>query len=413
MEPVDETITFARRAVVSRQLFFSHRKARVMFGLGGLDVLLSFIFAVLPDDRTSDESRAYGIFVAQAVLAWMNVVASAALLTVVYVTYSVPRRELTFERQSRIGSLAIVKVGQILSNIALLGYPTPTRQFFALTLALLGLAQVSFALYVVRAARELFTRRIRPPLVIKALLDMKGESIGAGKQIADPLTLGMLERLEGIVKIRHQMKFSVRSGRAYLVFGVALLLVFSIFQWSWEFAKVLTYQNRFFSKAQISAIDASSNLHMYWPSYARAAGVAGVDDAWSLHPGGAGCQDSGSCRYPRDGANSAPYPLPSAGARVVLVVLGGLSAEAEYLDFLRFRQRPGWSADGIELLMRSQIPTNAVPNWIATLTGITPDLVGVLGNRNIGTTAYDNIFRMMRRFSDAWHTDRPSQYAYP
>ena len=43
---------------------------------------------------------------------------------------------------------------------------------------------------------------------------MKGESIGAGKQIADPLTLGMLERLEGIVKIRHQMKFSVRSGRA-------------------------------------------------------------------------------------------------------------------------------------------------------------------------------------------------------
>ena len=47
-----------------------------------------------------------------------------------------------------------------------------------------------------RGARETFSRRIRPPLVIKALLDMKGDVWGK----AEPLTLGMLERLEGIVK---------------------------------------------------------------------------------------------------------------------------------------------------------------------------------------------------------------------
>ena len=43
---------------------------------------------------------------------------------------------------------------------------------------------------MVGRAREAFTRRIRPPLVIKALLDMKGEILGSTK--AQPLTLGML-----------------------------------------------------------------------------------------------------------------------------------------------------------------------------------------------------------------------------
>ena len=236
---------------------------------------------------------------------------------------------------------------------------------------------------------------------------MKGESIGAGKQIADPLTLGMLERLEGIVKIRHQMKFSVRSGRAYLVFGVALLLVFSIFQWSWEFAKVLTYQNRFFSKAQISAIDASSNLHMYWPSYARAAGVAGVDDAWSFHRAVPAARTGAA--LPGDGANSARTlyrrrarawcwwcwaaspPRPSTSTSSASASAPAICRRHRAADALPDPDEP------------AQLDRDA--------TGITPDLVGVLGNRNIGTTAYDNIFRMMRRFSDAWHTDRSSQYA--
>jgi len=48
--------------------------------------------------------------------------------------------------------------------------------------------------------------------------------------------------------------------------------------------------------------------------------------------------------------------------------------------------------------MRVQIPTNAVPNWLALVTGLTPDIVGALGNRNLGTTAFDSIFRTMDRF---------------
>ena len=52
--------------------------------------------------------------------------------------------------------------------------------------------------------------------------------------------------------------------------------------------------------------------------------------------------------------------------------------------------------------MRAQLPTNSVPNWLATVTGLTPDMIGALGNRNLGTTAYDNIYRMMGRFSEHW-----------
>ena len=153
---------------------------------------------------------------------------------------------------------------------------------------------------MIHNSRDLFTKRIRPPLVIKALLDMKGEVVS--KAEAEPLTLGtlerleglshmhaqglaqmhalrvcmhahacmhapvhmhaymrtgMLERLEGIVKVRNQMKFSVRAGRQYLITGVAVLLVSSFLQWGWEFTKILTYQNRYFTLKQVADITAA------------------------------------------------------------------------------------------------------------------------------------------------------------
>ena len=36
-------------------------------------------------------------------------------------------------------------------------------------------------------------------------------------------------------------------------------------------------------------------------------------------------------------------------------VLGGLSADYDSINFLRFRSRVGWNADGIEMLMRVQV----------------------------------------------------------
>ena len=116
------------------------------------------------------------------------------------------------------------------------------RQFVIFLAALFRLVQIFYHLHLIRISREPFSRRIRPPLVIKALLDMKGESLGATK--VKPLTLGMLERLEGIVKVRDQQKFNVRSGREYLIGGVIILLFFSFAQWTWEFTKVLTADDR-------------------------------------------------------------------------------------------------------------------------------------------------------------------------
>ena len=72
------------------------------------------------------------------------------------------------------------------------------RQFVIFLAALFRLVQIFYHLHLIRISREPFSRRIRPPLVIKALLDMKGDAIAT----AEPLTMGMLERLEGIVKVR-------------------------------------------------------------------------------------------------------------------------------------------------------------------------------------------------------------------
>ena len=390
---------------VSCTLFFSHRQARWLAGLGALDLLLCFIFITLPDNRDPDYPNSELIFGVQMAGAWLNLVLTIGCLVLVWVTYSVPQRKLTFDREARAQYLAIVKFVQLLCDMLLTAFPTTMRQFVALFILTIQIVQIFYALYVVRRARDVFTRRIRPPLVIKALLDMTGERAAE----VDPFTLDMLERLEGLVKVRTQMKFSVRSGRQFLVFGVAALLVASLFQYSWEFAKILSYGNRYFTRSQIETIMSEANLPMYWPSYAADPQGGGVGDAWDYRPGGAGCQASASCRFPRDESNSRLYPIPNGGQRVVLVVFSGLNADREYVDFLRFRTRAGWAADGIQLVMRNQLPTNAVPNWFATLTGLSPDLAGIFGNRDIGRSAYDNIFRVMSRFREKWWTTLPDE----
>ena len=226
---------------VSCALFFSHRQARWLAGLGALDLLLCFIFITLPDNRDPDYPNSELIFGVQMAGAWLNLVLTIGCLVLVWVTYSVPQRKLTFDREARAQYLAIVKFVQLLCDMLLTAFPTTMRQFVALFILTIQIVQIFYALYVVRRARDVFTRRIRPPLVIKALLDMTGERAAE----VDPFTLDMLERLEGLVKVRTQMKFSVRSGRQFLVFGVAALLVASLFQYSWEFAKILSYGNRY------------------------------------------------------------------------------------------------------------------------------------------------------------------------
>ena len=140
--------SLARRAVVSRRLFFQHRIARPLWILGCLDLLLAVVFAIMPDDRVPESDQVTGIFTSQLVVAWLNVLVSAAILALVFNTYSVTQRELTFERQSRIGYLVVVKVAQILLDISLTAYPTFLRNLLGLSLAGLNVIQIGYALYV-------------------------------------------------------------------------------------------------------------------------------------------------------------------------------------------------------------------------------------------------------------------------
>ena len=225
---------------------------------------------------------------------------------------------------------------------------------------------------------------------------------------------------------------------------------------------MLTYQSRHFDRQQLEAIDRNSNLPMYWPSRAFDAAASQPLPEWKYEPGSP--VDCEGCDFPRSASNSRPKPVPNSNTRVVQIVIGGLPAGSQYTQFLSFRQRPEWDDDAIELTMRVALPSNAVPNWLALVTGLTPDIIGALGNRNVrsmataldsrilnpetktpshnpatlspepepfpytpspnphsvsvtpspwpspyeprpnqvGSVAFDNIFRMMRRFEDRW-----------
>ena len=54
----EQNITFARRAVVSRRLFFSHKIVRPLFAFACIDVVVALIFAIIPDTRMADNHLA-------------------------------------------------------------------------------------------------------------------------------------------------------------------------------------------------------------------------------------------------------------------------------------------------------------------------------------------------------------------
>lgn len=210
----DTTGKAKRRLEAGRRLVFGNARARVAVLLAVADLLVAIVFALLPDTRVesstaNSDQRFAAVFITQVTLSWLNVAIGTVLLGVLWVTYSVPKRRVTFERLGYLWYVVVGKMAQMLSDVALLGYPNPIRLIVVVANFLLCLLQVVWNLRSVRLSRELFTRKLRPPLVIKALLDMKGDTLSA----ADPLTLGMLERLEGIVKVREQMKFNVKHGR--------------------------------------------------------------------------------------------------------------------------------------------------------------------------------------------------------
>ena len=344
---------------------------------------------------------------AQRVIASFSVVLSAGAVGVVWITYGTPA--MSSERQLMLWYAIVVKPLQMLLDMALAGYPTSMRQMFVILCLVLRVCEVFYLLYLVRKARDVLLRPVRPPLVIKALLDMKGDAhVGA-----EPLTLGMLERLEGIVKVRDrpirdmhlpnrdmhlphrdmhlarrdidhprrdvlpspaaqvrdQAKFHIRNGRQTLTFAMLVLLIFSALQWGWEFAKVrhareppaiaaacdvgipwrhrtlatspihivhvsrprvhvsqvLTYQSRYFSDSQLDEMTRGANMPMYWPSRAYDAESGLPSATWDYNEGSS--SDCDECEMPRTEENTRPKPIPSGNQRVVVVVLGGLSAE--------------------------------------------------------------------------------------
>ena len=71
---------------------------------------------------------------------------------------------------------------------------------------------------------------------------------------------------------------------------------------------------------------------MYWPSraYESLNGYTGNGSFWRYNIGAADACEG--CEMPRTTTNARPRPVPNGDQRVVLVVVGGLSAEPECAD---------------------------------------------------------------------------------
>lgn len=95
----DVGLSMGQRVEARRKRVASNRSARRVIVLGGIDLLFTFIFAVMPDSRDSDSDSMQQVFIMQAIFAWFNLLFSGVLLGLALTIYAVPERQLTSERQ--------------------------------------------------------------------------------------------------------------------------------------------------------------------------------------------------------------------------------------------------------------------------------------------------------------------------
>jgi hypothetical protein len=140
MEDGDE----GRRRLQGRRLILSQPRARGALLLTLADLFITFLFAVLPDNREAEGSQQEAIFVAQKVFAWFNFVISGVCVGVIWYTFGVPVASLNTERQLTLWYAIVLQLLQMLLDMALAGYPTGMRQLLVIVSLVLRVRTATF-----------------------------------------------------------------------------------------------------------------------------------------------------------------------------------------------------------------------------------------------------------------------------
>ncbi len=171
-----------------------------------------------------------------------------------------------------------------------------------------------------------------------------------------------LERLEHLLEmrsVRRSIRAELRSGNQMLCWFGLVLGLLSFFGWRAELGKTLS--------GEPALLDAGALRELNRP------------DAVEAYFGDTPTQVRGT-------------------ARVVVVVVSGMRDDAlDSVPALRaLLGSPEFQRDATRLRLRAPPPSNSVPQWLAMLTGATPELTGVWADKRMAETPFDSVVRQAR-----------------
>jgi len=355
------------------------------------DALISLVFTLLaPTDPRLNEvfasRRQLRTVYMQGVVAIVDALISVAV--VVHVVQGI----LSASLDQFLEAAATKLLQAIFFSLLQTGYPTVLRLCIV---TLLLLFRVAAASLIFRAAFLSGVLTARPsrnlPRLIVSLLEMGAPIPQPGTHarlmnaqlyaLERPLTIELVERLiRWLVPLRERAA-SVGMGRRQVLLISSFLLAMTAYSAFYEYWSILGDQDEFFVEGQREQIVEDS--FSYLASAAYAVGQ--------------------SARNVREARPFLPSNITSSSHRVVVIVLSGLRYDAMQLGggdasadasdgaaLSRFRASLG--ADALLCQLQAEVPSLSVPNWIGLLTGLRPEMHGLLGNRGPAEQHYSSLF---------------------
>ncbi len=353
----------------------------------GLDALLAIVFALLapadPRLTAADVSRKQLRTVyMQGAVAIIDVVVSSAIF--VHVVGGV----LTASLDSFLDAAATKLLQATFFSLLQTGYPTVLRLTFV---TLLLVIRVTSAAFIFRAAFLSGALSARPtrqiPRVILSLLEMGAPvlPVGASKisnsvlyALERPLRMELVERLLcWLVPLRERAS-AVGFGRRQVLLIAAFLVLMTGYSAFYEYWSVLGDQDEFHVEGTLPKIVTESFSYLSEQAYAAGAGTHSVDEVRPFLPRG----------------------IETGTSRVLVLVLSGLRydaflqpppAEAGAYPHTMATWLDELGTDARLCRLRSEVPSNSLPNWVALLMGLRPEIHGLLGNRGPAEQTYSSL----------------------
>ena len=234
------------------------------------------------------------------------------------------------------------------------GYPTVLRLSVVGFLLILRLASTWLIVRVAWISGILTTRPSKElPKVVRSLLEAGAIETGAMKNMDRPLTVGLVERLMGWLLPVKERTAAVGLGRVQVTVIAFFLLLMSTYMAFSDYWAVLGEQDEFFEEEQKFQIVRNGF------AYLRDTPVPSVTEAKKM--------------LQKD-------LMEGAGHRVLVVVLSGLRYDALVTPGVAALRewREAVAPDSFLCKLEAEVPSLSLPNWLAIMAGVAPEVHGRL-----------------------------------